>query len=83
MLAFYFKITSRGQIYGGFLLNFTKILLIFSCCKSRPGVDSKLESVLQAKRNKMKLCVELMKKWEPQHWTLDNSKFEEGQGDYY
>ena len=30
----------------------------------------------------MILCIQLMKKWEPIHLTVVNSKSEEGQGDY-
>ena len=44
---------------------------------------SELELVIasQEKEN-MILCIQLMKKWEPIHLTVVNSKSEEGQGDY-
>ena len=59
------------------MLNCTKIPLIV-CAESLDCEEtSKLESVLQAKRKKIKLYVKLMKKWESLHLTLDNPKSEE------
>ena len=51
------------------------------CWNSRLGVDFKnrISIASQEKENKI-LC--LMKKWKPLHLTLDNSKPEEGLGDY-
>ena len=45
-------------------------------------IDFKIESVLwKARRKKIKFYI-LMEKWEQLQLTLDNSKAEEGQGDY-
>ena len=58
-LQFYLKIISRGQKYGGFLLNCTKLPLIVSCWKSWQStlwVDFKMESaLLKTRRKKRKL----------------------------
>ena len=87
-MQFYLKITSRGQKYGDFLLNCTKIQLIVLCQKSwqlKMWIDSVLlwkESVLlKARRKKIKRYI-LMKKWMQLQLTLDNSKFEDGQRSY-
>ena len=61
-LQFYFKTTSRGEKNGGFLLNCTKIQLTVLCLKSLQlpmWVDFKIESVLQARRKKIKLYIHL------------------------
>ena len=71
----------KGAKYDDVLLNCTKIPLI--CVGSRDCEQiSKLESVLQAKRKKVKCYVTLIK-WEPLHLTLNNSKSKEGWSDYY
>ena len=55
-MQFYFKITSRGQKYGGFFLNCAKISQIILCWKSWlwVWVDCKMESVLGYSRKNPK-----------------------------
>ena len=79
----YFKITSRRQKYGGFLLNYSLIVLHW---KSQLWVDFKIESVFiitsasLEKENKISYIA--TKKWEQLQLTLNYSKSEEGQGEY-
>ena len=61
-LQFNLKVTSRGQKYGGFLSNCTKIPPIVLCWKSRQlamWVDSKIKFLLQARIKKIKFYVHL------------------------
>ena len=54
---FYFQITSRGQKHSSFMLNYSKISPIVLNWKSRLWVDFKIETVLQARRNKIKFKI--------------------------
>ena len=54
-----FKNYFRVQKYGGFLLNYTKILLTVLCWVSRSTVDTEQilkQNLLQSRRKKMKFC---------------------------
>ena len=84
----YFKTNERWKKYGGFLLNCTipKLPLTVSFWK-HIGVDFKIDSVLlllshQQARKVNEFLYTAIKKWEQLQLT-HNSKFVEGQGNYY
>ena len=67
-MQFYFKITSRGQKYGGFLLNCTNIPMVFWCWKSRLWGDSKIEFVFQARRKEIKFHISYWRNATSYNW---------------